>query len=338
MRQRAALRHALITAFAVAVLYGSTYQQFRFFSLAAPGGAFDALEYVKISRGDPGVDLDGPSHYRWVTPAAARLILPAVDRGIQDPELAVRLSFYLVNFGFSTATCVILFALLQAMGFSPVLSLLGVCAFASSRATVLVTATPMVDAVYYCAVAGAIYLIVAKRTLALVLVLPLLALSKETILPFLLLPLMTDLRRSRAYWASLAGALLLFVASTRIVDALYLVEGPSVADSVLDHVAEVAPNLLGFLTLGGIHEFQSGFSFLLPLAVIGAWLNARHRYHSVPVVVVATVPIALGLALLSGNTGRMFFASFPAVIAYALISIEHVARSYAPGFNAVREP
>ena len=59
---------------------------------------------------------------------------------------------------------------------------------------------------------------------------------------------------------------------------------------------------------------------------MGAWLNARHRYHEVPAVVVATVPIAIGLALLSGNTGRMLFAAFPAVIAYALIAVEHVSR------------
>ena len=45
----------------------------------------------------------------------------------------------------------------------------------------------------------------------------------------------------------------------------------------------------------------------------------------VALVVIATVPIALGLALLSGNFGRMFFAAFPAVIAYALIAVEHVA-------------
>jgi hypothetical protein len=69
---------------------------------------------------------------------------------------------------------------------------------------------------------------------------------------------------------------------------------------------------------------------LLPLSVAGAWLNARHRYHRVPAFVIATVPIAAGLALLSGNFGRMLFAAFPAVIAYALISLEHAARVYEP--------
>ena len=60
------------------------------------------------------------------------------------------------------------------------------------------------------------------------------------------------------------------------------------------------------------------------MSMIGALLNARYRYHEVPLVVIATVPIAFVLALLSGNTGRMFFAAFPAVISYSLITVEHV--------------
>ena len=93
------------------------------------------------------------------------------------------------------------------------------------------------------------------------------------------------------------------------------------------HIFEVGPVAARRLfDPSGLHDFQNGFSLLLPLSAIGAWLNARHRYHEIPVVVVATLPMAFGLAMLSGNTGRMFFAAFPAVIAYALIAVEHVAR------------
>jgi hypothetical protein len=76
---------------------------------------------------------------------------------------------------------------------------------------------------------------------------------------------------------------------------------------------------------------------LLPLSVAGGWLNRRHRYHQVPIFIVATVPIAVGLALLSGNLGRMLFAAFPAVIAYALISVEHVARVFEASRDAVQQ-
>jgi hypothetical protein len=49
---------------------------------------------------------------------------------------------------------------------------------------------------------------------------------------------------------------------------------------------------------------------------------------------IAAVAIAIAAALLSGNLGRMFFAGFPVVIAYALIAVEHVARD---GGVAIRD-
>ena len=316
---------ALVIAFSAAILYGSTYQQFRFFSLDAPGGAADAVEYVKIARGDPGVDLTGPHFHRWITPAAVRVILPLADRLAGDPEQAVTLAFFLVNFTFSIAASLLLCAFLQQIGFSILLSLIGMGAFASSRITVLATATPIVDAAFYCAVAAVLYLTAARKALGLALLLPVLALSKETILPFMLLPALTGLRRSRAYWAALVIAVITMRVSDLTVDAIYMTQGPSLADSIAEHLQQVGFSLQDLTTLGGLHDFQSGFSLLLPLAGIGVWLNARHRYHQIPGVVLATVPIALALAVLSGNVGRMFFAAFPAVIAYALITVEHVA-------------
>lgn len=318
--------YSLVLTVSMALLYGATYQQFRFFTLAAPGGVNDAVEYVKIARGDSSVDREGPHQYRWITPALARAVEPLAGRLVEGPDAAITLSFYLVNFAFSTATCLMLFALLQGLAFSAPLALLGVAAFASSRATVMATATPLVDAVYFLAVVTVPALVVMKRTAWLALLLPVLALTKETILPFLLLPLLTDLRRSRAYWAALAVAVLVHAVSVQAIDAVFATEGPSLVQSVREHLPSVGNHLAALFSLRGLQDLQSGFSLLLLLAVVGAWLNARHRSHAIPAVVAATVPLALMLALLSGNTGRMFFAAFPAVIAYALIAVEHVVR------------
>lgn len=315
----------LVLAISIALLYGATYQQFRFFTLAAPGGSSDAVEYVRIARGDPAVDRTGPHQYRWITPALARAVEPLAGRLVEGPDAAITLSFYVVNFAFSTATCLILFALLQALAFSVPLALLGVAAFASNRVAVMATATPLADAVYYLAVVTVLALVVTKRTLWLALLLPLLALTKETILPFLLLPLLTDMRRERAYWLAFAAAVLAYVVSAQAIDARFATPGPSLAQNVREHLPAVGHHLATLFSLRGLHELQSGFSLLLPLAAIGAWLNARHRYHAIPAVVLATVPLAVALALLSGNTGRMLVAAFPAVIAYALIVVEHVA-------------
>jgi len=322
--------YALVLAVSAAILYGATYQQFRFFTMAAPGGASDAVEYVRIARGDADVDRGGPHQYRWVTPALARVLLPIAARLVEDPGAAIILSFYLVNFAFSTATCLILFALLQALAFSVPYALLGVAMFASSRVTVLVTATPMADAVYYLAVVALLALIVTRRTKLLLLMLPVLALTKETMLPFLLLPMLTDLGRTRGYWLALVVAGLAFTLGGQAIDALSATQGPSLLQDLREHVSTVGPNLAGLFTLGGLHDLQSGFSLLLPLAAIGAWVNARSRYQAIPAVVAATIPMAFGLALLSGNTGRMVFAAFPAVIAYALIGVQRVAGESEP--------
>lgn len=318
--------------FSAAILYGTTYQQFRFFELASPGGAADATYYVQMSRGE--FEFEDHHRYRWLTPTIARIVRPALADALQDEELTTRLSFYLVNFAFGLGTCVALFALLQAMGFSIPLCLLGVCAFAGSRVTVLVTATPLVDAAYFCAIATLLFLAIARKYWMLAALLPVMVLSKETFLPFLLLPLLTQMRKFHAYGVALLASALTFVVSRRVIDSFHPSIGSSLWETTLEHLGGVSQHLSELLTLRGLYDLQSGFSFLLLLAAMGAWLNARHRYHDIPNIVLATVPIGLGYALLSGNLGRMFFAAFPCVIAYALVSIDHVARARGQGADA----
>lgn len=315
--------HLLATAVSIVVLYGSTYQQFRFFSLDRPGGATDAVHYVEMAEGAPIVDPE-MRHYRWLTPSAARLLRPITNAIVGDGELSMRLAFYLVNFTFSLIAANALFRLLQALGYSSLLSLLGVAMFASSRIIVIASGTPLVDAGYFCAVAIIVWLSVERRTLALAMMLPLLVLTKETVIPFMLLPLLTELRKSPVIWAGLAAATGTFVISRQLVGGYYSGDDPSAAATIIEHLQLGGETLARLFTPAGLHDIQNGFSLLLPLSIAGAWLNARERYHHVPQVVLATVPIALVLALLSGNLGRMFFAAFPAVIAYALIAIEHL--------------
>ena len=310
------MRYLLVTAFSAAILYGASYQQFRFFSLENPGGATDAVLYVAMAR-DSSAGEPGFWRNRWLTPTAARLIKPATDAIVGDDDVSLRLAFYLVNFAFSLAAAVALFRALQTLRYSVLLSLLGVCAFAASRVTVLVTATPMVDAAYFCAIAVLVCLTLERRAVALAIAFPLLMLTKETVIPFLLLPFFTDLRKSPVLWAGAVAAGAIFVLTSARASAV---------GALVEHVDQLATNAAGALTIRGIYDLQNGFSLLLPVSVIGAWLNQRHRYHQVPAFIVAAIPIALGLALLSGNLGRMFFAAFPAVIAYALIAVEHVAR------------
>ncbi|MDP2321435.1 MAG: hypothetical protein Q8O42_19100 [Acidobacteriota bacterium] len=123
-------------------------------------------------------------------------------------------------------------------------------AFASSRVTVMATATPLVE-VYYLAVITVVALVVTKRTLWLALLLPLLALTKETILPFLLLPLLTDLRRARAYWLAVPAAVRASAVSAQAIDARFATKGPSLVQNVREHLPEVANHLAALFSLRG---------------------------------------------------------------------------------------
>ena len=318
-----ARRYLIVTAVSFAMLYGATYQQFRYFDLAKPGGATDAIHYVQMARGVVPSDVE-LRHYRWLTPTLASLVGPLASRVAADPDTAITLAFYVVNFAFSLTACVALFAMLATLGFAPLVALLGVAAFATSRTTVLVTGTPMVDAAYFCAISVLAYLIVANRLRWLMIAMPLLVLSKETILPFLLLPLLTPLRRSPSFWISLTLSVAVYAASSYLSGLHYGTTALPVFSTAVDHIPSVAANLKMMVTAQGFHDLQSRFSVWLALAIGGAWLNRKYRYRAIPAPVIATIPVAFSLALLSGNLGRMFFAAFPAVIAYALVMVDHV--------------
>lgn len=324
------MRYWLVAAVSAALLYGSTYQQFRFFTPADPGGAADALHYLAMARGErPSQPED--RHYRWVTPAAASVILPLARLVVTDDDLALRLAFYVVNLAFSLVACLALFSMLETVGFSPLLALLGVCAFATSRITVLVTGTPLVDAGYFCAIALVVCLTVQRRAIPLALLMPALILFKATTIPFLLLALLTPLRNRWVIWAGLLAAASSLFLSGRWLTHIYGNSNASSVGTLLEHALLLPDTASRLFTWSGVHDLQNGFSLFLPLAGAGVWLNARHRTHEIPLVVVATVPIAFGFALLSGNFGRMFFAAFPAVITFALIAVEHVMTGAARG-------
>src|SRR5689334_16079219 len=267
---------------------------------------------------------------RWLTPGLAAMVARVTDRFVGDNDLSLRLAFYLVNFAFSLAAAIALFRILQVMRYSVLLSLLGLCAFAASRVTVMVTATPLADAAYFCAIAIVCWLTLEQRALALAMAFPLLVLTKETIIPFLVLPFMTPLRKSPAFWLGAIAAAATFASSQYLVGAASSSQNESLVAAIIDHATQLGNNVTHLFTIGGLYDLQNGFSLILPLSVIGAWLNRRHRSHDMPVFVVATIPIAAGLAVLSGNLGRMFFAAFPVVIAYAMITVEHVAMSNLP--------
>jgi hypothetical protein len=311
-------------------LYGSTYQQFRHFDASDPRGISDWDGYVAMSHGQFGPPASDVHRYRPVVPWIASLVRPLLPSSVTRDERE-RLPFYLTNFFFSLAAAVLLFQLLLVMHFEPVVALVGVAIFTSSRITVLATATPLTDSYYFASIAAVLLCTVANRAGALAMVLPMVVLSKETIVPFMLLPLLTGLRRSRLLYAGYAAAAAVLIGSRMMIEARIAPAKPF-AEIAAEHLANVGTNLAALLSLRGVHDLSAGYSLFLPLAIVGYLWQRRRRSRVVPLVLDVCVTLALALGLLSGNFGRLFFSSFPAVIAYALtvVSVRRGAHQAEP--------
>jgi len=85
-------------------------------------------------------------------------------------------------------------------------------------------------------------------------------------------------------------------------------------------------NVSRLLTLQGLHDLQNGCSLFLFLAVVGFYVNWKKKLYRIPHLFLLLVPISLFLAFVSGDLGRMFFASFPVVIPYSLVFISYTCQ------------
>ena len=317
-------QHLLALLVVVGTLYGSSYQQFRHFDPADPRGLSDAKSYLLMAEGNYNASMT--HRFRVMIPALVGWLSTSTNR--QDQESLVLL-FYIVNFSLMTATGFFLYLILGKVGFKGITSLLGVCMFTCSRTAVYSTAVPLVDSLYYFSIATIVLLCFVERRYSLFMSFPVLIFSKETIMPFLLLPLLLKDGFRPKY---LAPHLLSLVVSC----SLYFMfrssfsgwtdsgQGePTLSAVVMAHLSGVADNLQRFSSLQGIHNVQHSFSVFLVLAIIGfLWTRKKPIPYRIPNFLWALLPIASLYMLLSSNSGRMLFSAFPLVIVYALVVLD----------------
>jgi len=303
------------------VLYGVSYQQFRHFDIDDARGGSDASVYIAMSHGD--YDVSPVGRYRVFIPFAASMVRAPLGRFVRDVDELDKLSFYAVNFVIAAATAMLLLAILEKLGFNWQLSLVGTILFLCSRTTVLSVGVPLVDSLYYFAIAVIVYLTVFERPTVLAILAPLLILSKETIVPFLFLPLFSAKMRSKRMFCSIVVSFLVFFLFRHLLAAgVQAGENPSFADIVITSSRSLGLHTRETLSLKGMHDLANGFTFLLVFAAGGFIVNSRKGRYNIPRYFWLMIPIALGFAVLSGNFGRMFFSAYIVVIAYALIFLE----------------
>jgi hypothetical protein len=316
-------RTVVVLLILASVLYGASYQQFRHFNIENSEGLSDVTSYVKMSYGDYNVS---ETHkYRFIIPVLSSQVRFLLKDFISDRKELDKLSFYIVNYSIILSAGLLFFQILQKMGFNVLLSIIGACCFLTSRITILSTGAPLVDSLYFWAIALIGYCLLYNKYNVLSIMNPILILSKETILPFLFLPLFKKGTRKPQIFISLVASIILMKISRTYLDKISGAgtesEGTFIA-VVYRHLEMIGENFFKFLTVKGVHNAFNGFSFLLLLALFGLLIHLKEKKYDIPIALWLTVPFGLGFALLSSNFGRMIFSAYVVVIPMALVFVE----------------
>jgi hypothetical protein len=89
-----------------------------------------------------------------------------------------------------------------------------------------------------------------------------------------------------------------------------------------EHLPNIVASLHRLCGPKGIHDLLHGFSLLAAIAVAGLVLDRRSGTPRMPGFLLLIVPFGFATGLVSDNMGRMLFAAYVPVFAYALIGIE----------------
>ena len=278
-------------------------------------------------------DVNKVHKYRFITPYVISKLSKLLDK--EKDERTILLLFYLLNFVIISATAYVLYLFLLQLGFKQFIALLGITIFLTSRVTIYSTAVPLVDSAYYLAIALVVYLALVGKITLLAFLFPLLILTKENIIPILLMPFANkaNYHQKRVYIlsAGLFVAVITFFLARFLIDNYQSVAPDGVTNDFLHiiatHFTFVKLHILKLFSLAGIHDVFHSFTFFWFLAFIGYFINKKQKKLSIPLFISLLIPISIFFSILSGNFGRMLFTAFPVVIPYALISIQHVLKN-----------
>jgi hypothetical protein len=313
----------------VAVSIGSaSFSDYRHDSDAGP----DMVRYVRMYEGAELRTVPPPYRYRVVVPFAARFVPAPPARLLAEPATAVdrgiAFRFAVLNVLGLTTAAGFLFALMAAMRFEPLESLLGGLLFLLSHVVLTHGALPLVDAWAWALWVGCLYALLTSRHLLLGLLFAIGLWTKETTL--LVLPSALLLPRDRrARWMPLAWLGLPLAAYVMFRIGLSSGEPPLYSlDSTAAYIGRLAgetPRLL-FVT-GRV------FGVVALFALVGWLVVRRDRDHPLarwaPLVpLVLLVPFLLAL-----NVPRVWFFAFPIVIPLGVLGLRVAVRRRAGRFG-----
>lgn len=311
----------LVLAIFVSVLYGSSYDQFRFFDKNKPRGLTDTKSYLEMSNGNYNVN--AVHKYRFITPLAVYSIKRMLNIG-NDFNVQI---FYVINFSITIVSSFLLYQFLLCNGATIAASVLCGIFFLTSR--VIVNAqVPLVDSVYFFGIITIVYLISLHRYHAIYFILPILVVMKENILPIALLVFLRKdfLKRNEIVLFSISLLIsLLFAYCIRMYIDIYSTQGVSkfnIIDIVFKHISLVKYNVYDAISLKGANDILSAFGLLYVLLFHSLYVSTK-KIIEIDMYIWGLLPISIVYSLLSGNIGRMLFTSYPLVLLIIAKYLDH---------------
>ena len=312
------------------VVAGPAYTMYVHYDFAH---SLDSRDYLSIARGE----FRGQSitrRYRVLVPAAAAAVawpLEKVYARIWPQRAAtdwpLRLGFYLVNTLLMAAVGVVLYATARRYGAAPAAAALAVVVVLSSRWAVYLAGLPLVDSLYLLVFALAFYAVRARSGAALLAVLGLGPLAKESFV--LLVPwLLWWGRPALPGWrlpAALALGAGLALAVRHWID---LQAGAPFAASVsnaVSHVENLRYSLGRLLSVKGAGEIFSifGFGWLALLAGGRGPANGRREWLArLDAPALSLLAVVVVHMLLSGELARMGYLAAPVFAVVLALIIE----------------
>ena len=327
----------------LSITVSASYQQQRFFSLERTMGLNDTRSYVEMAKGNYNIS---PVHNkRFVLPTGVHLLRPIIlpihqkfaeNVGTISEKEAENSSyiftFWLLNSIIIASCGYLLFLSLKDLSFSPPFSLIGSILFLTSRTSIYTAGTPQIDSLYFLAIAFFCYSIISKNSFLYIAACMLCAVSKENaiLLPFLPLVCGHKYRKPLYFLSGIltVGAFLgirQFVLQS-FISISYSGQDTSLFNIFVNHLYGSYKSIQHFISPTGVYDMLHGFGLLALISVFGYAINKRKNLIKIPAPVLMIIPLSIFFALLSGNLGRMFFASYVPVTAYSLIGLELITK------------
>ena len=313
-RLPACWRHLLLVyLLAVGVLAGPAYTMYVHYDFSH---SLDTRSYLRAARGEfAGQSLT--RRYRVLVPAAAAVVAWPVARVYARlwpqraaTEWPLRLAFYLVNTALLAAAGVVLYRTSRRYHAPPAAAALAMVAVLSSRWAVYIAGLPLVDSLYVLVFALAFYGVRARLAEALVVVLLLGPLAKESFV--FLVPWLLWFGRAALPWPRQLGWLAVGVALALAVRHwIDLRAGTPPAASVtnaLNHFENIAYSLQRLFSVKGAGEIFSIFGFFWLALLAGERRQWQELLGGPAWWFVAVIVVHM---LLSSELARMGYLAAP---------------------------